>query len=234
MTDIDMDILEDVKPRNLQILPLRKLESNRDELDNLEVKAEPEAGPTRIKKRRRSKDESVSKRRAKIDGRIGEISGIAVGDHFLSRKAMSQRGLHNKLVAGIAGNKEHGALSIVVSGKYEDDVDQGNVIYYTGAGGQKNAYRQAGPQTVDQTFDNHSNACLQVSQVNRTAVRVIRGHDSNSKYAPGDKGFRYDGLYWVDDSWLEDGKHGFKVCKFKLKRFPGQPPLKVREYATPS
>ena len=38
-------------------------------------------------------------------------------------------------MAGISGAERDGADSIVVSGGYEDDEDYGNVIVYTGAGG---------------------------------------------------------------------------------------------------
>lgn len=37
--------------------------------------------------------------------------------------------------AGISGSGEEGADSVVVSGGYEDDEDYGDVIVYTGHGG---------------------------------------------------------------------------------------------------
>lgn len=46
---------------------------------------------------------------------------------FGLRKALAQSGVHRANPAGIAGGK-NGATSVVLSGKYEDDVDMGNVV----------------------------------------------------------------------------------------------------------
>ena len=54
-------------------------------------------------------------------------------------------------------------------------------------------------------------------------IRVIRGHNSHSRnpqqkatsHYP-EKGYRYDGLFYVDDYWIEHGISGFKVVRFKL------------------
>jgi len=43
-----------------------------------------------------------------------------------SRAAAAEAGVHGKTVAGIHGTKKHGAYSIVLSGGYEDDVDEGD------------------------------------------------------------------------------------------------------------
>ena len=65
---------------------------------------------------------------------FGHISGIEIGQIFASRKEVAASGLHTPLVAGISGANE-GAYSIVLSGGYEDDIDDLSYILYTGQGG---------------------------------------------------------------------------------------------------
>ena len=57
--------------------------------------------------------------------------------------------MHRQLQAGIAGGEAHGADSIVVSGGYEDDEDCGDVIVYTGQGGNDPATKK---QIADKTL----------------------------------------------------------------------------------
>ena len=48
--------------------------------------------------------------------------------------------MHREIQAGIAGYADGApAESIVLSGGYPDDIDQGDVIVYTGQGGQVQA-----------------------------------------------------------------------------------------------
>lgn len=46
---------------------------------------------------------------------------------LFSRKELAQSGVHRANPAGIAGSMK-GATSVVLSGKYEDDVDRGDVV----------------------------------------------------------------------------------------------------------
>ena len=66
--------------------------------------------------------------------RFGDV-GVAVGTLFSDRKALAAAGVHRPLQAGISGSGHDGADSVVVSGGYEDDVDDGDVLVYTGHGG---------------------------------------------------------------------------------------------------
>ena len=67
---------------------------------------------------------------------FGEIEGTYVGQIFKDRKELAKAGIHTPPVAGIWGSTD-GASSIVLSGGYEDDIDDWNNILYTGHGGQK-------------------------------------------------------------------------------------------------
>lgn len=66
---------------------------------------------------------------------FGEIPGILRGTVFESREAVSLAGVHRPIQAGISGSAQEGADSIVLSGGYEDDLDEGSWIVYTGHGG---------------------------------------------------------------------------------------------------
>jgi len=64
-------------------------------------------------------------------------------------------------------------------------------------------------------------------------VRVIRGYKLDSPYAP-ETGYRYDGLYVVEEYWQETGKSGFKVWRYRLTKIGlGHcPPLKRGQEST--
>ena len=66
---------------------------------------------------------------------FGHIPSVDVGSWFQNRTALRNAGVHLPPMDGIEGGIKEGANSIVVSGGYEDDIDEGEVIIYTGAGG---------------------------------------------------------------------------------------------------
>lgn len=72
---------------------------------------------------------------------FGDIPGVNLGDEFKNRNALAKAKVHPPTVAGISGSQYEGADSVVLAGGYEDDEDLGNIIIYTGAGGQKNGSR---------------------------------------------------------------------------------------------
>ena len=143
---------------------------------------------------------------------FGEIEGINEGDWFEGRKEMMSSGFHRKWGSGIDGNREEGTAAIVLSGGYEDDSDEGDLIIYTGAGGND---PNTGKQIADQTWENTGNVGLYLSMNRGLPVRVIRGYKHKSNYSPK-TGYLYAGLYNVIDAWQENGKSGFKICRFKL------------------
>ncbi|KAJ8473348.1 hypothetical protein ONZ51_g7927 [Trametes cubensis] len=139
--------------------------------------------------------------------------------------------VHSGILAGIAGSKHEGCYSVVLSGGYEDDKDDGYTFTYTGCGGRDKKSGEKpreGPQTCDQSWSNSRNMSLKVSAYTKKPVRVIRGYKSSSDFAPA-QGYRYDGLYVVEKAWMDVGKSGFKVCKYLLKRLPNQPPIPRRQ-----
>lgn len=144
---------------------------------------------------------------------FGEITGVREGQIFEDRKELSVAGVHRPRQAGICGGKSEGAESIVLSGGYEDDVDAGDIITYTGHGG--NVPGKA-TQFKDQELD-RQNMALVVSCKERLPVRVIRGAKHRSPRSPK-SGYAYGGLYRVVRWWEQRGKSGFKVYRFELRK----------------
>lgn len=145
------------------------------------------------------------------DEGFGAIPGIVPGQVFANRRELSDAGIHRPLQAGIFGAAGVGARSIVLSGGYEDDEDLGNVVIYTGQGGQEN-----GKQVADQVLT-LGNAALARSSNTGLPVRVTRGAQHKSPFSPT-SGYRYDGLYRVDSYWREKGAAGFSVYRFRLEK----------------
>lgn len=146
---------------------------------------------------------------------FGHIPGYPEGSRFESRAELSEAGVHRPLIAGISGSEKEGADSIVLSGGYEDDEDLGDELVYTGHGGRD---AESGRQVSHQRLT-RGNLALAHSSIEGLPVRVIRGANLNSKYGPR-RGYRYDGLYMVDDYWQIEGRSGFRVWLYRLIKLP--------------
>jgi putative restriction endonuclease len=76
---------------------------------------------------------------------IGEVPGVSNGDKFANRQALHDAGVHAGTQGGIGG----GGNSIVQSGGYVDDRDDGDLVIYTGQGGRDpNSGRQIADQAL--------------------------------------------------------------------------------------
>jgi putative restriction endonuclease len=138
---------------------------------------------------------------------IGEIEGIVEGQLFENRQALHAAGVHRGIQQGIGGGGE----SIVLSGGYVDDKDEGDVIIYTGQGGRDPA---TGKQIRDQELT-RGNLALVNHYREGNPIRVCRGATIDSGYAPA-AGYRYEGLYRIDDCWFDRGVDGYLVWRFRL------------------
>ncbi|KAI7981557.1 Histone-lysine N-methyltransferase, H3 lysine-9 specific SUVH5 [Camellia lanceoleosa] len=99
------------------------------------------------------------------------------------------------------------ATSIVASGGYADDLDNSDVLIYSGHGGNITA---------------------------KNPVWVIRGSKETKLSALDARAkivltYTYDGLYTVERYMHDVGPHGKLVLKFELKRIPSQPELAWKE-----
>lgn len=99
---------------------------------------------------------------------------------------------------------------------YDDDEDFGDVIVYTGDGGQDGKNRQI----ADQEFEGKNKALCR-NHLEAIPLRVIRGANHRSPHSP-DIGYRYDGLFQVESFWRERRPHGFLVCRYRLIRLDAE------------
>ncbi|XP_021895739.1 histone-lysine N-methyltransferase, H3 lysine-9 specific SUVH4 isoform X1 [Carica papaya] len=134
---------------------------------------------------------------------IGNLPGIEVGHQFYSRAEMVAVGFHSHWLNGIdymgqSYKKQYSshtfpvAVSIVLSGMYEDDLDNADEVVYTGQGGHNLTGDKR--QVRDQELS-RGNMALKNSMEQDVPVRVTRGHESSSSYSG--KVYTYDGLYKV-------------------------------------
>ena len=151
---------------------------------------------------------------------FGHINQIAEGAIFNSRLELKEAGLHKYPIAGISRILGIGCDCIVLSGGYSDDVDEGDVIFYTGEGGRE---RNSRIQTFNQPFI-RGNLDLSKNKYSGNPIRVVRGSNLNSYYAPTN-GYRYDGLYELEAYWPIIGNQGFRVWRYKL--------VKIGDYLPP-
>lgn len=141
---------------------------------------------------------------------FGTIPGTQIGDVFKDRAELAASGIHKRNMHGIWGREAEGTCSIVLSGGYEDDIDELDYIYYTGEGGQD---APGGKQVSDQEFSK-GNKGLQLSYEYKLPVRVTRGYQVENGPPSG---YRYDGLYYVTHTERVRGKSGYFICRFHLQ-----------------
>jgi len=176
---------------------------------------------------------SANSRVDKPDDIFGNINGFPCGSVWEKRVEACHDLVHRATVAGIVGRPDVGCYSIVLNGGYPDDVDLGDAITFTGAGGHKRG--STGGHVVRDQMLFGVNAALATSIITTNPVRVLRGMRMHSKFAPlgkangGTHNYRYDGLYTVVRKWQSTslGSEAL-VWKFALTRVAGQPPLTTK------
>ena len=164
----------------------------------------------------------------------GPVPGVEVGDQFHYRAELRLVGLHRSYQGGIDFtriNRSLIALSIVASVGEADDMDNSDFLIYSGSGGRP---AEGDKPPEDQKLE-RGNLALKNSIEAKTPVRVIRrckdlGYDDSLDGKPKQLStFTYDGLYLVEEYWLEKGPQGFSLYKFKLRRIPGQPEIALMD-----
>ncbi|CAL8460675.1 g205 [Coccomyxa elongata] len=152
--------------------------------------------------------------------------GVRVGEFWKDRLDCRQWGAHFPHVAGIAGQSGQGAQSVVLSGGYEDDLDEGEWFLYTGSGGRdlSGNKRVNKIQSFDQTFDKMNKALL-ISCEKGLPVRVVRSHkEKRSAYAPSEEQpVRYDGIYRIARAYRKPGAQQQLVCRYVFIRCDNEP-----------
>ncbi|CAK9173312.1 unnamed protein product [Ilex paraguariensis] len=165
---------------------------------------------------------------------LGAVPGVEVGDEFQYRVELAIIGVHRLYQNGIDYMKHGGviiATSIVSSGAYAADMDNADVLIYSGQGGNVVGKNK---EPEDQKLV-RGNLALKNSISVRNPVRVIRGSkgtkasDSKDARAKAVTSYVYDGLYTVENCWTDTGPHGKLIYMFELRRMPGQPELAWKE-----
>ncbi|KAJ1274005.1 hypothetical protein BS78_05G030000 [Paspalum vaginatum] len=153
---------------------------------------------------------------------IGPVPGVEIGDIFFFRIEMCIVGLHAPSMAGIDYiSAKHGrkdetlAISIISSGGYENDDSDSDILVYTGQGGNSR-HKEKHDQKLEK-----GNLALMNSMKKKNPIRVVRS--AQDPFCNSGKIYIYDGLYRVEESWMDKAKNGFSVFKYKLRREPGQP-----------
>lgn len=144
---------------------------------------------------------------------FGEISGYPPGSLFSTRKELSSSGVHRPTQAGICGDGSSGTESIVVSGGYVDDEDFGNILIYTGHGGND---PHSGRQVKDQELT-RGNLALAFSCDQQIPIRLVRGSGGDQAFSPK-SGYRYEGLFLVRRYWPAIGRDGFRIWRYELSQ----------------
>ncbi|XP_056646054.1 E3 ubiquitin-protein ligase UHRF1-like [Diorhabda sublineata] len=164
---------------------------------------------------------------------FGPIPGVDVGTRWRFRIQVSEAGVHRPHVSGIHGSGNKGATSIVLSGGYADDLDNGNEFIYSGSGGRDlSGNKRINIQTSDQelTRANKALALNCNAPFNEKGaeakdwrkglpLRVVRSYKGKelSKYCP-DEGLRYDGIYKVVKYYPDKNESGLIVYKYVIRR----------------
>jgi len=156
--------------------------------------------------------------------RVGYVAGICVNQRFYARSEMSCVGMHLMPVAGIeiisrdvTGLGIPIAASIVCAGCYEDDKDSGDELIFTGEGG--NDLLGNKKQVAAQELRRGNEALVGNIRLG-LPVRVTR--KNKDKHGIYGIVLIFDGLYDVVEYWLEPGKEGHLVYRFRLVRCPEQ------------
>ncbi|KAM0137658.1 hypothetical protein ACHAP3_003887 [Botrytis cinerea] len=138
-------------------------------------------------------------------------NGLTVGDCWPRQMAALRDGAHGAPQAGIVGDKEQGAYSIVISKHYEGfDLDLGDTVHYSAPGAIESITKEA-------DSGNSGVMALRRSIETKKPVRVLRSANCAWKHGPA-AGIRYDGLYRVVEGTVGTNGKGGKYWRFTLKR----------------
>ncbi|KAJ9563931.1 hypothetical protein OSB04_009091, partial [Centaurea solstitialis] len=159
---------------------------------------------------------------------FGHLPGIDVGYQFYSRAEMVALGLHSHWLNDIDYMEQSYskmeefkgctfplAVSIVLSGQHDDDLNNSEDIVYTSRGGNNFMGNKHQEMSC-------GNLALKNSMEQSIPVRVVRGQACDQ---PPFRLYTYDGLYKVSECWPTEGFSGFDADKYHLKRLEGQPKL---------
>ncbi|MDQ0768192.1 putative restriction endonuclease [Pseudarthrobacter defluvii] len=145
----------------------------------------------------------------------GDIVGYEAPQEFENRRAAFLAGVHRQTQAGISGGAE-GVDAICLSDGYSDDAFDGDLITYTGFGGQDPTTRL---HIADQQLIRGNLGLVRNYELERP-VRVLVKKSVLTKNRR-DSSYLYVGLYVVVH-WDWALRDGFKILVYQLKSLTGQ------------
>lgn len=145
----------------------------------------------------------------------GDVPGYPAPREFVNRRAAFVAGVHRQTQAGISGGAD-GVDAICLSDGYSDDSFDGDLISYTGFGGQDPNTRR---HVADQQLVRGNLGLVRDYELQRP-VRVLVKKSVLTRNRQ-DTSYLYVGLYVVVH-WDWALRDGFKVLVYQLKSLTGQ------------
>lgn len=144
------------------------------------------------------------------------------GSWYPTQLAVLRDGGHGASQGGITASPEDGAYSVIMAGgmdpkgKPYPNVDRGDEVLYCGTDNT----------SAEIDAPSHDTKAMLVNHAEGKPVRLFRSSNLNNKFAP-ELGFRYDGLYAVEDyEKLDPAGEKRNRHRFKLVRREGQDPIR--------
>jgi len=118
----------------------------------------------------------LNQKRGKLEPVWGHVPGVPIGACVSGRGELAALNVHTQMMRGIDSRGDSPVTCIVIAGRYRDDNDTGDVVFYTGEGGQDSQRQQVADQTLTKRnkglVENHKLQC---------PVRVVRGVTTSGK-----------------------------------------------------
>ncbi|MGW1891638.1 YDG/SRA domain-containing protein [Streptomyces sp. NPDC002004] len=146
---------------------------------------------------------------------FGPPPNVDVDQWFKGHAELYAADVHRFSGRGISGTAHEGVDSIVASGGYAADRDEGDVVIYTAMGGDP----VDGHITKDQELTG-PNAGLVLNEREGLPIRFVRGLGIRGGKARD--GYQYAGLYRVDEHWSTRTEQGHLMWQFRLVKDDGE------------
>ncbi|MFF7341116.1 YDG/SRA domain-containing protein [Streptomyces sp. NPDC008163] len=154
---------------------------------------------------------------------FGPPPNVLEGARFRTHDDLYAAGVHRFRGQGISGTSYQGVDSIVASGGYAADEDHGDVIIYTAQGGSPD---KDGHITADQELTKVNEGML-VNYREGLPIRYVHGLGIKRRKAT--EGYKYRGLYLVEDYWSVRTDRGFLMWQFRLAKSTAVEPWEPAE-----
>jgi putative restriction endonuclease len=143
---------------------------------------------------------------------FGPPPNVEEGHWFKSHDSLHAADVHRFRGRGISGTAHEGVDSIVASGGYAGDEDLGDTVIYTAQGGDPD---ENGHLTNSQSLTG-VNEGMVLNFREGLPIRFVRG--LGIKRGKATQGYRYRGLYLVEDYWSVRTERGHLMWQFRLAK----------------